>query len=58
MLLMEVAENIVDYGLTGGVVALDSAQFWLAAGAAIVTGFLAPLPYSYVRLRKYRQSCH
>ncbi|KAK5078747.1 hypothetical protein LTR64_002837 [Lithohypha guttulata] len=58
MLAMEVAENVVDYLLTGGTVELGSAPFWLAAGAAIVAGFLTPLPYNYIRLRKYNKSCH
>ncbi|TIA85051.1 hypothetical protein D6C76_01292 [Aureobasidium pullulans] len=31
MLAMEMAENIVDYHLTGGVVALQDPRFWTAA---------------------------
>lgn len=58
MLAMETAENIVDYGLTGGNIMLCSPEFWVAAGAAMVAGFLTPLPYNYVRLYRYRQSCH
>jgi len=58
MLAMEVAENVVDYLLTGGNVELGSVQFWLAAGASTIAGFLTPLPYNYVRLRKYKKSCH
>lgn len=58
MLTMEAAENAVDYHLTGGVVAFDDPAFWLASAAAIMAGFLAPLPYNYFRLRKYSKACH
>lgn len=58
MLSMGASENAVDYWLTGGVVALESTEFWLAAGAALFAGFLVPLPYNFVRLRKYQKSCH
>ncbi|KIW30203.1 uncharacterized protein PV07_05962 [Cladophialophora immunda] len=58
MLAMEVAENTVDYTLTGGCVDLGSPYFWTAAGSAAVAGFLVPLPYNYFRLKKYSKSCH
>ncbi|KAI5456587.1 hypothetical protein BGZ63DRAFT_395839 [Mariannaea sp. PMI_226] len=58
MLTMEAAENLVDYQLTGGWVAFDSAWFWLAAIISMAAGFAAPLPYNYIRLRKYGKSCH
>ena len=58
MLAMEVTENAVDYSLTGGTVDFASPYFWSAAGAAIVAGFLVPLPYNYYRLRRYNKSCH
>ncbi|CDM28579.1 Domain of unknown function DUF4396 [Penicillium roqueforti FM164] len=58
MLAMELAENAVDYHLTGGVVALGDPNFWLAAMLSIGAGYLAPLPYNYLRLRKYGKSCH
>lgn len=58
MLTMETVENLVDYWLTGGVVAFDAAAFWAAAGASMLAGFLAPLPYNYVQLRRYGKSCH
>jgi hypothetical protein len=58
MLTMEVVENVVDFHLTGGTVALDSPAFWVAAIASISAGFLAPLPYNYLRLRKYGKACH
>ncbi len=58
MLTMEAAENAVDYYLTRGQVAVDSPVFWAAAAVSMVAGFLAPLPYNYVRLRKYSKACH
>jgi hypothetical protein len=58
MITMEVAENAVDFHLTGGMVQLDSPAFWLAALCSIGAGFLAPLPYNYHRLRKYGKACH
>ncbi|OBT52803.1 hypothetical protein VE04_06931 [Pseudogymnoascus sp. 24MN13] len=58
MVTMELAENAVDYHLTGGVVQLDSPAFWGAALLSVSMGFLAPLPYNYLRLRKYGKACH
>ncbi|KAL4957556.1 hypothetical protein BDW69DRAFT_156096 [Aspergillus filifer] len=58
MLAMEIAENVVDYHLTGGVVDLSSPGFWGAAVVSVGAGFLAPLPYNYWRLRKYGRACH
>ncbi|ATY61993.1 hypothetical protein A9K55_008843 [Cordyceps militaris] len=58
MVTMELAENVVDYSLTGGAVAFDSPAFWLAALVSMGAGFLAPLPYNYHRLRKYGKACH
>ena len=58
MVTMEVAENAVDYHLMGGVVALDEPAFWGAAAVSMGAGFLAPLPYNYLRLRKHGKSCH
>ncbi|KAJ9218165.1 hypothetical protein DTO166G4_31 [Paecilomyces variotii] len=58
MLAMETVESIVDYNLTGGVVALDDPKFWLAAAVSMGAGWLAPLPYNYIRLRKYGVGCH
>ncbi|CAK7275121.1 hypothetical protein SEPCBS57363_006518 [Sporothrix epigloea] len=53
---MEAAENVVDYWLTGaGQTAgymFGEPLFWAAAGASMVAGFMAPLPYNYWRLRK------
>ncbi|KAI1390760.1 uncharacterized protein F4822DRAFT_394369 [Hypoxylon trugodes] len=58
MLTMEAAQNMVDYHLTGGTVAFDSPAFWAAAVISMGAGFLAPLPYNYLRLRKYGKACH
>ncbi|KAF7558833.1 hypothetical protein G7046_g5332 [Stylonectria norvegica] len=58
MLTMEMAQNAVDYHLTGGAVAFDSPAFWLAAVVSMSAGFLTPLPYNYLRLRKYGKACH
>lgn len=58
MLAMEGAENAVDYHLTGGLVAFDDPAFWIAAAVSVSAGFLAPLPYNYVRLRRYGKACH
>ena len=58
MLTMEATQNVVDYHLTGGAVAFDSPAFWGAAAISTLAGFLAPLPYNYLRLRKYGKACH
>ncbi|KAJ5113233.1 hypothetical protein N7456_001767 [Penicillium angulare] len=58
MVAMEIAENAVDYHLTSGIVAFDDPRFWAAAVLSVGAGFLAPLPYNYVRLRKYGKACH
>lgn len=58
MVDMETVQNIVDYQLTGGVVALDDSQFWAAAVISMLAGFLAPLPHNYTRWRKYGRACH
>jgi hypothetical protein len=58
MVAMELAENAVDYHLTGGVIAFENPQFWAAAMLSIGAGFLAPLPYNYARLKRYGKACH
>lgn len=58
MLAMEAAENLVDYHLTGGVVDVGDPQFWMAAAVSMTAGYMAPLPYNYLRLRKYGKACH
>ncbi|TIA11777.1 hypothetical protein D6C80_07233 [Aureobasidium pullulans] len=58
MLAMEMAENVVDYHLTGGVVALQDPRFWTAAIVSIAAGYLVPLPWNYYRLRRWEKACH
>lgn len=58
MVAMELAENAVDYHLTGGMISFEDPKFWVAAMLSIGAGFLAPLPYNYARLRKYGKACH
>lgn len=58
MLTMELAQNLVDYHLTGGAVEVSSPAFWAAAGVSMVAGFLTPLPYNYLRLKKFGKACH
>ncbi|KAN0096002.1 protein of unknown function (DUF4396) domain containing protein [Hyaloscypha variabilis] len=58
MLSMEAVENIVDYHLMGGIVNFTDPKFWAAAAVSSFAGFLAPLPYNYIRLRKYGRACH
>lgn len=53
MLLMEVAMNVVDYGMMGApAITLAVLPYTLGAG------FLAAWPYNYWRLKKYGKSCH
>jgi hypothetical protein len=58
MVAMELAENIVDFHLTGGVIALQDARFWGAAVVSIAAGYLVPLPWNYYRLRRWGKACH
>ncbi|RDI84463.1 hypothetical protein Vi05172_g5662 [Venturia inaequalis] len=58
MLSMEAVSNGVDYHLTGGVVAFNDPAFWGAALLSMGAGYLAPLPYNYIRLRKFGKACH
>jgi hypothetical protein len=58
MLAMELAENVVDYHLTGGVIALQDPSFWMAAAVSIAAGYLTPLPWNYYRLRRWGKACH
>ena len=58
MLGMEIAENVTDYALTGGVASPGESWFWIALAISLVVGFLAPLPYNYYKLKKHGQACH
>lgn len=46
MVTMELAENAVDYHLTGGVVQLNPPAFWGESLLNMSVGFTAPLPYN------------
>ena len=53
MLLMEVAMNVVDYGMMGEpAITLGVLPYTLGAG------FLAAWPYNYWRLKKHGKCCH
>ncbi|MCS7012870.1 MAG: DUF4396 domain-containing protein [Chloroherpetonaceae bacterium] len=58
MLAMELAENLTDYALTGGMAVPSEPFFWIALLLSLLAGFLVPLPYNYFKLRKYNKSCH
>ena len=53
MLLMEIAMNVVDYGMMGApAITLGVLPYTLGAG------FLAAWPYNYWRLKKHGKCCH
>ncbi|KAJ3178011.1 hypothetical protein HDU87_003788 [Geranomyces variabilis] len=58
MLVMEAAENVVDWHLTGGVVAFADPWFWAAGATAMGAGYVAALPWNYYRLKRFGKSCH
>jgi len=58
MLTMEAVENLVDFHLTGGVIALTDPSFWLCAALSMAAGFVAPLPWNYYQLRRKGKACH
>ena len=58
MLGMELAANVTDMAMTGGVVDPGSAWFWFSLVVSMTVGFLAPLPYNYYQLAKYGRACH
>ena len=53
MISMEVAMNLTDYLLTGGVVLT-----WWVVPIMLIVGFLTPWPYNYWRLKKFGIACH
>ena len=58
MLAMELAENTTDYLLTGGGrVPTHHFLYWLSLCAALLAGYLVPLPYNYYKFKKYGKSC-
>tara|TARA_Y100000590_G_scaffold126302_3_gene144377 strand:+ start:7027 stop:7467 length:441 start_codon:yes stop_codon:yes gene_type:complete len=52
MIAMEVAMNVVDVVLAGGILV------WWVIPLMLIAGFFTPLPYNYFRLKKYDESCH
>ena len=58
MVAMEIAMNTTDFMITGGKAAFDQPWYWLALGAALVAGFVVPLPYNYYKLKKFNKACH
>lgn len=58
MVAMELAENAVDLHLTGGVFAPHEPAWWGALAAALVAGFVTPLPYNYYMLKRWAKACH
>lgn len=58
MLVMEAAENLTDYAMTGGMFQMHNPYHWFSLGVAMAMGFLVPLPYNYYKLKKYNRACH
>lgn len=58
MVGMEIAMNTTDFMVTGGKAAFDNPMYWTALLLALVAGFLAPLPYNYYKLEKFKEACH
>ena len=55
---MEIAMNTTDFMITGGKAAFDDPMYWTALLIALIAGFLAPLPYNYYKLEKFKMACH
>jgi hypothetical protein len=53
MISMEIAMNIVDWGLTGG-----ANLTWWVTPIMLLVGFVTPWPYNYWRLKKFNLACH
>ena len=53
MVTMETAMNLTDVFLTGGAILT-----WWVIPIMLVTGFVAPLPYNYWRLKVLGKGCH
>ncbi len=58
MVGMELAMNATDFMITGGKANFTSPIYWFALLLALIAGFIAPLPYNYYKLKKYKKSCH
>lgn len=53
MIAMEVSMNVVDVLLTGG-----AKLTWWVIPIMLLSGFVAPLPYNYWRLKALGKACH
>ena len=53
MVTMEVVMNSLDFVVTGG-----AELNWFIIPLMLLAGYIAPLPYNYIRLKKYGKSCH
>lgn len=58
MIGMEIAMNTTDFMITGAKADFSDPIYWLALLAALVAGFIAPLPYNYYKLEKFKKACH
>lgn len=58
MLAMEFTENMVTLGLADASTSITSPTFWAITGVSMAAGFVAPLPYNYVRLKLWGKACH
>ena len=53
MITMEAVMNAIDFVVTGG-----AELNWFVIPLMLIAGYIAPLPYNYIRLRKFGKSCH
>ena len=53
MITMETVMNAIDFIVTGG-----AELNWFVIPLMLIAGYIAPLPYNYIRLRKFGKSCH
>jgi len=53
MITMEAVMNGIDFVVTGG-----AELNWFIIPLMLLAGYIAPLPYNYIRLKKFGKSCH
>jgi hypothetical protein len=58
MLAMETTENMVTLGLSDASTSIASPGFWAITAVSMAAGFVAPLPYNYIRLKLWGKACH
>jgi hypothetical protein len=58
MVGMELAENVTDYFLTGGMIPATNPFYWVALAISLAAGFFLPLPYNYWKFKKHGKACH